>query len=207
MRRVSVKEFTEMIQRLDKPGESLVFVPDCEPDNKSTIPEDYEGWWAASRVAVGRETYTMLHQCGGATFNTVVFDSPKEIDEDDIRGFLEYVTKFPDNIRVEVPLPVPEKVILSIADQVVPEVHHLLNEYYGTGEVDLCLYDNDILNMERDSNGRIWIERAGIENMTELWDNDDATIIAAYKALLALICGKLEKLRSRKYERQAGTSR
>lgn len=208
MKKVSTKEFTEIVQKLDKPGESIPFVLDFEQDAESTNPDDYYGWWCASRVRDGSEVYTILHQCGGVTFDTIIFDSPNAIDEDDIRGFLGRHTDFPDSVMVEMPLPAPEKKdILSIAEQVEPEVHRLLDEYYDTGEVDLCLYDNDILNMERDSNGRIWIERAGIENMTELWDNDDATIIAAYEALLALICGKLEKLRSRKYERQARTSR
>lgn len=191
MKKVSTKEFTEIVQKLDKPGESILFVLDFEQDAESTNPDDYYGWWCASRVTDGPEVYTILHQCGGTTFDTIIFDSPNAIDEDDIRGFLGRHTDFPDSVMVEMPLPAPEKKdILSIAEQVEPEVHRLLDEYFGPWPVWLALHGGDILGIRRDSMRSIRIiDKTGAE--TALKRTGDKTIIAAYDALIELITEEL----------------
>lgn len=191
MRKVSAKEFTQMLKELKEPGESISFVLDFESEAESTDEDDYYGWWSASRVQSGTEAYTVLHQCGGITFDTVVFDSPDIIDEEDIRGFLLRHTDLPDCITVKELLPIPEKkYILSVIEQIEPEIRNLLDVYYGPGELRVRLDDDDITCIERAAGEVINIQRKGIA--VGLRFCKDSVIVAAYEALLSQIAIDLE---------------
>lgn len=87
MKKVSVEEFTRLFKGLPL-GKELCFaayVPEGTAD-----PDDAVDWWAAVRINIGKEKYTVVYHCGGLTSRSLVFDSPNELDIEYVDGFLAY---------------------------------------------------------------------------------------------------------------------
>lgn len=87
MKKVTVEEFTRLVKELPF-GKELCFaayIPEGSSD-----PDDAIDWWAAARINIGKEEYTVVYHCGGLTSRSLVFDSPNELDIEYVGGFLAY---------------------------------------------------------------------------------------------------------------------
>lgn len=192
MKKISVEEFTRLIKELPL-GKEICFATFMPQESKN--PDDAEDWWAAQRVTLEKEDYTIVHHCGGITSRALVFDSPNELDDDSAKDFLDYSECSQDGyVNVEFPLPKEEKIeIKTVYGQIKPEIERLLKAHsdnsvigIGSGWIDEVFLSKGLVIVKCYSVKCCSDEPKNVP-LSELTDDE---IIEVYDALLEVINGE-----------------